>query len=183
MPAESEMTIANLQDAFSGESQAHMRYRIYGERAEMEGYPNVARLFRAISYAEEVHASNHFSRLPLEEGPATAAAPFGLGDTVHNLEQGIAGESFEINEMYPAYKEVAAFQEEKAAGTSFDWALQAEKNHLDFYQRAKESVEAGQDLALDEVRICSVCGHTLEGEAPEECPICGAKREEFREFA
>jgi len=177
------MTEENLHNAFSGESQAHMRYQLYGEVAEDEGYPNVARLFRAISYAERVHASNHLSRMPLGEGSFAGGNPYGLGTTEENLQFGIDGETFEIEEMYPTYKEVADFQEENSAKQSFDWALQAEKIHAKMYQDAKEKVENDEDIELEEVQICKTCGYTTEGDAPDRCPVCGAKKEYFKEFS
>ncbi len=178
-----EMTESNLHDAFAGESQANMRYRIYAEIADTGGYPNVARLFRAVSYAEKVHATNHLRRMPNKEGSFSGSNPYGIGNTVENLQAGIDGERFEIEEMYPAYKKVADFQEEASAKQSFNWALQAEKIHAKMFEDAKESVSEGEDIDLEEVQVCSQCGYTTEGEAPDECPICGAKKEKFKEFS
>ena len=171
----SEMTKSHLRNAFSGESQAHMRYQIYSEVAQNEGYPNVARLFDAISYAERVHATNHLRRSPEEISSAVAETPYGVGNTVDNLQKGIDGETFEVEEMYPTYLEVAKFQNEGTAEKSFEWAWEAEKIHARMYQDAKESVKSGEDPELDEIQVCSVCGHTLEGEAPEICPVCETK--------
>lgn len=84
--------------------------------------------------------------------------------------------------MYPAYKAVAEVDEEKLARRSFDWALQAEKVHSGMYQRAKQTVDRGKDVELSPVYICEVCGYTVEGEAPDKCPICGATKEKFRKF-
>lgn len=177
------MTKTNLHNAFAGESQAHMRYKVYSEIAEDEGYLNVARLFRAISFAEKVHASNHLERMPKKEGNFSGSNPYGLGTTSENLQAGIDGESFEVEEMYPVYKEIANFQDETSAEKSFEWALEAEKIHVEMYRRAKVSVDEGNDAEIGKLQICTICGHTREGEAPEECPICGAEREKFREFA
>ncbi len=178
-----DMTEQNLHNAFAGESQAHMRYRIYSKVAEDEGYPNVALLFRAISFAEEVHASNHLKRMPSREDMFAGKNPYGLGDTSVNLQAGIDGETFEIEEMYPTYKEIADFQGEDKAKQSFDWALRAEKIHASMYEEAKESVDDGEDIDLERVQICSVCGFTTEGEAPEKCPVCGSDKEVFKEFS
>jgi len=92
------MTEANLEAAFAGESQAHMKYAIFADKAAREGYPEVARLFRAISYAERVHATNHLRELG------------GIGDTVANLEVAFSGENYENTEMYPAFDAVARLQ-------------------------------------------------------------------------
>lgn len=177
-----DMTEQNLHNAFAGESQAHMRYMNYSEVAREEDYPNVALLFRAIAFAEKVHASNHLERMPQKEGMFAGKNPYGLGDTLENLQKGIDGETFEIEEMYPTYRKIAEFQDEDAAVQTFDWALRAEKIHAKMYKDAKEKVENEEDIELEKVQICSRCGYTKEGEAPDRCPVCGAKKEEFEEF-
>ncbi len=165
-----KMTEDNLKGAFAGESQAHMRYLIFANKAEEEGRPNIARLFRAIAYAEQVHATNHHSSLGL------------LGTTADNLQVATEGETHEVEEMYPAFKAVAELQGERGALQSFHFALEAEKIHAGMYQKAKQAVESGDDARLGDVYICSVCGHTVEGEAPDRCPICGATKDKFRKF-
>jgi rubrerythrin len=179
------MTAANLRSAHGGESMAHMRYGVWGDKAEKDGLPNVARLFRAISSAETVHASNHLRELGKEAGEflCASAAVFGLGTTSQNLQGGINGETFEIDEMYPVYLEGAKFQQEKGAARSFTYALEGEKTHAALFQKAKAAVDAGKDIALGPVQVCSVCGWTTEGDAPDVCPICGAKKDKFRTFA
>jgi len=179
------MTAANLRNAYGGESMAHMRYGIWGDKAEKDGYPNVARLFRAIASAETVHATGHFRELGSEPGDALCAsgAVFGLGPTSQNLQGGINGETFEIAEMYPVYLEGARFQEEKGAERSFNYALQAEKTHEELFKKAKGAVDAGKDVDLGPVQVCGICGWTHEGEAPDVCPICGAKKDRFQTFA
>ncbi len=165
-----KMTEDNLKSAFAGESQAHIRYLIFANKAEQEGFPNVARLFRAIAYAEQLHATNHYNVLGL------------VHKTADNLQVAINGETFEVDEMYPAYKAVAELQEEKGAQRSTNAALQAEKVHAGMYQKAKQGIERREDIALGPVFICEVCGYTLEGSAPDRCPICGASKEKFRKF-
>ncbi len=178
------MTVSNLESAFAGESQAHMRYLSFSDKADKDGFPNIARLFRAISWAEQIHATSHFMVLRGEKGPAltVAGSAFGLGPTAENLGAAIEGEEFEVNEMYPAYKNVAVMQEEKAAVRSLDWAWKAEQTHAALYKEAKTSVQAGKDYDIGTVRACSRCGHTLTGDAPDRCPICGAKKESYRAF-
>lgn len=164
------MTEQNLRDAFSGESQAHMKYLLYSKVAEKEGLPNLARLFQAIAYAELVHARNHLQVLG------------GLQDSVANLQDGIAGETFEIEEMYPAYNAVAELQEEKGAVRSTHYALEAEKIHAQMYRDAKKTVQEKGDLQIGVIQICDVCGYTKEGEAPGKCPVCGAPKNKFLSF-
>lgn len=177
------MTETNLRSAYAGESQAHMRYTLYARRAKQEGYPNVARLFTAVAYAERVHASNHYRNIFSKGGAVTvSAAVFGSRSTSEDLQAGIDGETFEIEEMYPAYKEVARFQGERSAEISFSWALEAEKIHVSLYQKAKQAVDRGEDVELGTIQICQVCGYTVEGEAPDKCPICNARKDKFKSF-
>ena len=179
-----DMTAANLRSAHGGESMAHMRYKIWGKKADRDGFPNVARLFQAISHAETVHASNHFAELKKEAGAfdVNSVAGFGLGSTSENLDGAMEGESFEIREMYPVYLESARFQKEEGAQRSFRYALSAEKQHFEMFKNAKSVVDNGSDIELDPVQICEVCGHTVEGDAPDECPVCGVKKKMFTAF-
>ncbi|TXT63437.1 MAG: Rubrerythrin-2 [Promethearchaeota archaeon] len=179
-----QMTEQNLINAFGGESMAHMRYLHFANTAEKEGYSNVARLFRAISHAEYIHAGDHYREIDhLNDGlVANSMGAFGPGDTLKNIQLGIDGETFEIMEMYPVYIETARFQGENGAVRTFEWALNTEKEHKKLYEKAKKAVEAGDDVELDSVQVCEVCGFTLEGDAPDKCPICGAKREKFKSF-
>lgn len=181
-----DMTRDFLINAFSGESMAHMRYLIFAEIAEREGFANVARLFRAIAYAEFVHAKNHYDNLREYAGDFSASArtPAGPGNTSKNLELAARGEEYEVNEMYPVYLETARLQGEKSAERSFYYALEAEKIHAKLYREAKQYVDKGQDWPLTgKVWICPVCGHTHVGEEPpEKCPVCGASRKAYVGF-
>ncbi len=180
------MTQDALSSAYGGESMAHMRYLIFADIAEKEGFKNVARLFRAIAFAEQVHARNHYQRLEKLKIPlkVVAEAPFGPGNTEKNLELAIMGEKFEVEEMYPIYIEIARAQGDKLAEVTFRYALEAEKIHLKLYEQALEYVRKGQDMPLDGyIWICPVCGHTYIGkEPPPKCPICGALGKDFVRF-
>ncbi len=165
-----KMTEENLKNAFAGESQAHMKYLAFAEKAERENLPNVARLFRANSYAEQVHAVNHLKTLS------------GIKTTLDNLQEAVEGENFEVDEMYPAYITVAIEQKEKGAEQTTRWALAAEKVHAGLYQKASEAVRNGRDAELKTLQVCSVCGWTVEGQAPDKCPVCGSPKEKFKEF-
>ena len=164
------MTREFLEAAFAGESMAHMRYLIFAEKARKDGLPNLARLFKAIAYAEQVHATNHFRELG------------NLKDAIGNLQACIDGEHFEVKEMYPVYNNTAEFQDEQGAVRSTHFALEAEKIHEKMYVEAQNQVRDGADVEVGTVRICPVCGYTVDGDAPEFCPVCGAKRELFVEF-
>ncbi len=165
-----KMTEKNLQDAFSGESQAHMKYLAFAKKADDEGKSNIARLFRAVAFAEEVHATNHFKTLG------------SLGSTEENLQAAIDGENFEVEEMYPAYDAVAKLQSEKEAIRSIHFAVEAEKIHAAMYTEARQAVKEGRDIDIDHIYICPVCGYTVEGNAPDTCPVCGVNKEKFIEF-
>jgi rubrerythrin len=179
-----EMTQQNLINAFGGESQAHMRYLHFAMTADKEGYPNVARLFDAIAYAEYIHAGDHFACLKHLNGGMTAnsGATFGPGDTLKNLALALMGERFEVGEMYPVYRDVALKQGEKQAAKSFTWAYETEQQHVKLYERAERAVKKGKDLRLKEIQVCDVCGCTLEGGAPDRCPICNAAKSKFTTF-
>jgi len=164
------MTEDNVKAAFAGESQAHLRYLAFAAAAEKESLSNIARLFRAASYSEQVHATNHLGALN------------GVGKTAANLQGAIDGESFEVAEMYPAYIATGNEQQEKVAVMWFNYALQAEKVHAGLYKKAKEKADSGQDLGFSPIHVCGRCGFTVEGEAPDKCPVCGAPKEKFVRF-
>ncbi len=165
-----DMTKKFLEDAFAGESMAHMKYLIFAEDAEKKGLMNLANVFKAIAYAEFVHAKNHFKVLKK------------LGEVTDNVKSCIDGETFEITEMYPVYNETAKLQSEKEAQISTYYALEAEKIHADMYKKALQLVQEGKDYDAQKIYICAVCGYTIEEEAPEKCPVCGAPKSAFVEF-
>jgi len=165
-----EMTKKFLLDAFAGESQAHMKYYIFAEEAEKKGLSNLANLFRAISHAEYVHAKNHFVALGL------------LGNTAENIKSAYDGEEFEVNEMYPVYNETSKLQGESSAARSTHYALEAEKLHMNMYDKALKLAESGKDYDEGTIYICPVCGYTSEKEAPEKCPVCGVPHDKFKKF-
>jgi rubrerythrin len=165
-----KMTEKSLQEAFAGESMAHMKYLIFSEQAEKEGKKGIARLFKAIAYAEFVHAKNHARNLGY------------IGSTEENLQSAMDGENFEINEMYPAYMAIAELQDEKGAQQSIRYAEEAEKIHAEMYREAKEKAENDEDFEVDEAYVCPVCGYTHMGKPPERCPVCGFPSEKFEKF-
>ena len=165
-----KMTDTSLHDALAGESQAHLKYMVFADAAEKEGLANVARLFRAASFSEQIHASNHLRALD------------GVGKTAQNLDAAFGGETFEVTEMYPAYMAVAELEQEKRAQRSMNHAFEAEKVHAGLYSKAQEAVAQGKDVEMPAVYVCGHCGFTMEGEAPDRCPICGAPYGQFHQF-
>ncbi len=184
MSVRNAMTADYLRSAYGGESMAHMRYIAWGNQAEKEGFPNIGKLFKAVSYAEQVHATNHFKELASQIGDktVTAGAVFGMGTLVDNLQGAINGELHEVEQMYPVYLQTAQFQAEKGAERSFHFAWEAEKIHADLFKKAQEAVKSGKDLELTSVNICPVCGHTIIDGVPDHCPVCGAKKEMYVTF-
>jgi rubrerythrin len=164
------MTKESLAAAFAGESQAAEKYVVWAEQAEAEGYPNVGKLFRAISFAETRHARNHLRVMG------------GINTTAENLLAAFGGESFEVDEMYPAYHEIAKLQGNHQAVRSVNYALRSEGDHKVQYTDAREAVLAGRDIDDRPVHVCLACGHTIIGDAPDKCPYCGASQELYRTF-
>jgi rubrerythrin len=154
----------NLRDAFAGESQANRKYLAFAEKADKEGYPQVARLFRAAAAAETVHAHSHLRTLK------------GVGGTADNLKEAIAGETHEFKSMYPAMIEDAKAEDNKGALRSFEYANAVEKVHANLYQKALDNLD---NQEVTDIYVCSVCGYTCEGDAPDECPVCKAKKQAF----
>ncbi len=161
-------TEGNLQTAFAGESQANRRYLFFADKAEKEGYPQVARLFRAAAEAETVHARNHF------------AAMDGVGSTRDNLMAGAMGEHYEFTRMYPPFIEQAEMENNNRAKVTFVWANEVEQIHHSHFEEALKALESGQQLKDTPYFVCQVCGNTVAGEAPEKCPVCGAPRPRFK---
>jgi len=161
-------TEKNLEDAFAGESQASRKYLYFAEKAEEEGYKQIARLFRAASDAETVHARNHLKAMQ------------GIESTKDNLKTAINGENYEFTKMYPGFIEQADADGDVRAKRSFNLANAVEQIHHRLYQTALSTLEKGEDMAEKPLYVCQVCGYTVEGEAPAKCPICGASREMFK---
>lgn len=157
-------TEQNLKEAFAGESQANRKYLAFAKQADVEGYPQAAKLFRAAAEAETVHAHAHLRVLG------------GIRKTVENLKEAISGETHEYTKMYPGMIETAKEEGNKAAEMSFANANAVEEVHANLYQKALDSL--GNAKAVD-YYVCSVCGNTVENEPPETCPVCGSKAKAF----
>ena len=151
-------SIENLKSPFAGESQASMKYRAFALQADAEGFGQAARLFRATELAETIHAHNHLK----------------------DLQTGINGETYEFTEMYPAFDKDAKEENNTDAIRTFMYASEAEKVHADLYKKYLSEMKSG--AAAVDVYVCMICGHVAENEAPETCPICGAKTAAFRKI-
>ena len=160
-------TMDNLRGAFAGESQANRRYLAFAKKAEQEGYPQAARLFRAAAEAETVHAHNHLRIMG------------GIKSTQENLQEAIGGETLEYKEMYPGYINTAAAEGNKEAEWSFNVANKVEEIHAGLYRKAADALKAGKDVPKVDYYVCKVCGNTVEESPPDKCPICGAPKTAF----
>jgi rubrerythrin len=160
-------TKENLAEAFAGESQANRTYLAFAKQAEVDGFPQVARLFRAAAHAETVHAHAHLRAMG------------GIKKTTENLESAIEGEGFEFQTMYPPFLEEAKKEGDRLAEISFRNALAVEEIHHDLYQKALSAVKSGGDLAARPVYVCEICGNTVYDNAPDKCPVCGVPKERF----
>lgn len=163
-------TEENLKAAFAGESQANRKYLAFAKKAEEEGFHNVAKMFRAIAEAETVHAHNHLRILKM------------VKDTKENLQDALNGETYEFMEMYPDFIKVATQEKINDAVVSFNYANQVEKIHGNLYKKASSLLDKGKDIEKKEFFVCQVCGNTVEGGAPNICPICGSPKEKFKKI-
>jgi rubrerythrin len=157
-------TEAHLKEAFAGESQANRSYLAFAAQADKDGFPAVARLFRAAAQAETVHAHAHLRALG------------GVHDTAANLRAAVSGETHEFTAMYPRMIADAEAEGHRAAARSFRLANEVEQVHARLYQKALDAL--GNNVQTD-YWVCDVCGNTVEGQPPETCPICGAKHAAF----
>jgi rubrerythrin len=157
-----------LAQAFAGESQANRKYLAFAEKADKEGYPQAARLFRAAAEAETIHAHNHLRALK------------GIGDTTQNLQAAIAGETFEFKQMYPEMIEAAKVEGNKAAERTFNYANEVEKVHAQLYSKLLESLGSSQENYP--YYVCPTCGYTSEGHPPGVCPVCNVKGPLFKKI-
>ena len=152
-------TEENLKAAFAGESQANRQYVAFALKAEQEGKPGVARLFRAVAEAETIHALNHLRLMNK------------ISSTADNLKSAISGENYEHTQMYPKFIQEA--EDNPAVKTSFNYANAVEQIHESLYKEALEKVESGEDMQVEQMFVCKVCGFTSK-ENPGTCPVCGA---------
>jgi len=164
-------TDENLKAAFAGESQANRRYLAFALKADEEGFTQAAKLFRAAAEAETVHALNHLRTLGE------------IKSTMENLNTAFGGESFEFMKMYPEFLDVAKKEGNKQAAWSFDVANKVEKVHAGLYQKAIDAMKNKKDMVKIDYYVCQTCGNTVEGSAPDVCPVCGSPKTKFMKTA
>jgi len=162
-----EKTNHNLYQAFVGEAKAHFRLLAYAEKAEEEGLPQIATLFRAVAEAERVHTVRNLSLL----GEVV------VEDTETNLQASFQREEKASGVFYPQFIREAEAEGDRRAAISFSQARDVEEGHAALYKHALRHMMADTTPVY---YVCEVCGYVAEGEAPDRCPICNAKRVQFR---
>jgi rubrerythrin len=164
-------SIDDLKAAFAGESQANRRYLAFAKKADDEGLPQIAKLFRAVAAAETVHANNHFRALD------------GVKSTSENLKEAINGENYEVVSMYPDFLKDAQDESMKRAETTFRWAWEVEKVHEGMYRKTLAALEAQQPPVNVDYYVCPVCGNTHEGPLEGKCPVCGTPASRYERIS
>lgn len=156
----------NLMEAFAGESQANRKYLAYSKKAEKDGNKNAAKLFKAASDAETIHALKHFE------------VAGKVSTTAENLKDAVAGETHEYKDMYPDFVKIAKEEGNKAAVMTFTFAMKAEEVHARLYQEALDNLDKTEEVFY---YLCPVCGN-IEKSRPEKCSICGAPGDKFIKY-
>lgn len=162
-------TKENLMEGFAGESQANRKYASFSEKAAEEGFTTVAKVFKAASEAEAIHARRHLQ-------------VYGIKSTVDNLVASVAGETEEFTTMYPGFIKTSEEEKNADATRTFTYAMKAEKVHAGIYEKALESVKNGTDLKASKIFLCPVCGNIVLDTPPGACPICGVAGKNFKEI-
>ncbi len=161
----------DLKAAFAGESQANRRYLAFAKKADADGHPQVAKLFRAAAAAETVHALSHFRAMDA------------IGATPDNLKTAIAGENYEWTTMYPEFIQDAEAESVNLALKSFKRAFEVEKIHEQLYQEALASLDGGKPLPDTDYYVCPICGFTHAGPLEGSCPICNTPAAKFERIS
>lgn len=161
-----QKTLENLMEAFAGESQANRKYMAYSKKAEAEGKKNAAKLFKAASDAETIHAQKHFE------------VAGKIMSTEENLKDAVNGENHEYQTMYPEFLKVAQEEGNQAAVRTFTYALKAEEVHARLYKEALDNLDQEEEVFY---YLCPICGN-LEKAVPEKCSICGAPGTKFIKY-
>lgn len=155
-----------LKEAFAGESQANRKYQAFAAKADKEGYAQAAKLFRAASEAEAVHANNHLRVMKVVQS------------TPENLKAAISGEDHEYEGMYPEMIQTARVEKQKGAEMSFHDANEVEKVHSQLFN--KLLANQGKSTETFPYYVCPICGNTVEMEPPGTCQVCGTEGKLFK---
>ncbi len=163
-----------LQDAFAGESMAHMKYLYYSSQAKKDGYVQISNIFAETSANEKEHAKLWFKHLH----PGNM-----VPDTITNLKDAAAGEHYETTEMYPEFAKIAEEEGFADIAREFRGAGQVESEHEARYKKLAENIEKGIVFERDAEVLwqCFNCGHIQKSKAaPEKCPVCAHPKAYFQ---
>jgi rubrerythrin len=185
-PPKPVKTIENLKAAFNGESTASAKYAAFAKKAMEEGFDTVAKMFEATSKAEAIHADNHKKVLEKlgEKVDAPTIGAFEVKTTLENLVDAAAGETYEIDSMYPSFLKIAEEEKSSDAKKSFTWAMDTEKKHKDFYLKAHDALQKDGEKTLPlQWFVCPVCGNTYDmPTVKEKCDFCMTAKEKYFTF-
>ena len=178
--ANAATTLENMEAAFNGESNAHLRYLGFAQRAETEGYGEVASLFRAAARAEEIHAGNHAQVIKEMGGvPLAQIETLTVRSTRENLETAIKGESYERDTMYPDFLKQARADGNVRAVRSLNYARTAEAEHAKLFSAALANLDHLKGTSQTLFYVCPTCGFTVRNKDFRKCPSCFTPEEAF----
>ena len=173
-------TLENMQAAYNGESNAHSRYLAFAKQADVEGYGEVASLFRAAARAEEIHASNHAAVIRrLGAVPQARLEAPDVKPTRDNLQAAIKGECYERDTMYPDFLKQARTEGNRDAVRSLNLAKTAEAEHAKLYTQALQNLDSLKGSQSKGFFVCPICGYTSSDINFVSCPSCFTPKERF----
>jgi rubrerythrin len=154
-------------EAYVGEAKAALRLKIYADKAEQEGYLPIAKLFRVIARSEEIHGERCLRMLRE------------IKSTEENLKASFESEVQVAGVAYEQFIKLATEEEDETANSIFSQSRDVEDGHSKLYKEAMSHLMEERETTY---YICGVCGYVSDGLLPDECPVCGAKKEEFFKF-
>jgi rubrerythrin len=186
------VVIENLKEALNGESNAKRKYELYAEKPMEENHPEIAYLFKAVSFAESIHIKNHTRALSLMIDSEVNLDEFvyvdeeilreKTGDTFSNLEDAIEGETYETKQMYKQFEKNAKSLGNEVAELSFSLARDAEEVHADLFSLYSKYLTKGTPIEKRKIYVCQICGNVEFEEPPENCPVCDHSKTFFKEI-
>lgn len=156
-----------LHQAYTGEAKAALRLKLFADKAEREGYPQIAKLFRVISFSEELHGTRALRMLKE------------IKDTQTNLSSSFESETKVAGVAYNKFIKLAEEEGNKAASMYFSQSRDVEEVHAKLYKEAMDHMLEEKETTY---YVCKVCGYVSDGILPEECPVCGVKKDQFVGF-
>ncbi len=182
-----EQILKSLLTAFNGESNASARYAAFATKADEEGYLKIGSLFRAASRAEQIHAANHAKVMQkLAGAPVATMEEPAVRTTVENLQAAIAHELYETDVMYPDLMNDAEAQMNAAARSTFQCAIEAEKEHAWLFSDALRQIEDCAEQPILKLSnkaihyVCPECGLIADRTDFDRCPACDHSKDEFK---